>query len=197
MMTPSTTSGVRGRVRSASRPTPSEAEAFEALFERSHRAIFRFARSRVGPDLADEIVADTFATAWRIRHRIAASMAKPESWLFGIASKVIVQHARAEARWLDMCAQTAIQSTDATESTDDEATIGDRLEAQLGASALAAALAKVPRREREPFLLHVLGELPYEEIAEVLNIPIGTVRSRISRSRARLSKQLASRGLLA
>jgi RNA polymerase sigma-70 factor (ECF subfamily) len=58
------------------------------------------------------------------------------------------------------------------------------------AAPLAAALGELSRREREPLLLHVLGGLSYEDVALALSIPIGTVRSRISRASARLAGRL-------
>jgi RNA polymerase sigma-70 factor (ECF subfamily) len=63
----------------------------------------------------------------------------------------------------------------------------DRLDAARLGPPLAAALASLPARARDPFLLHVLADLSYDEIAIALAVPVGTVRSRIARARTRLS----------
>ena len=62
-----------------------------------------------------------------------------------------------------------------------------RADASLLKPALADALAQLSARERDPLLLHVLANLPYEDVAAALDIAPGTVRSRISRARTRLA----------
>lgn len=166
---------------------------FDTLFREMHGPLYAFSRARVGPDHADEIVAESFVTAWRLRERIAASPARPESWLFGIATKVIARHRRAEHRWLGMCADTAKFAPNESDHENDYIEADERSDAARSADRLAAAMKKLPRRELDPLLLHVLGGLPYEEISIVLEIPLGTVRSRISRARANLNRRLGTR----
>jgi RNA polymerase sigma-70 factor (ECF subfamily) len=177
--------------RSSSRPPLLDAAAFHAAFEQLAPNILRYAHARVGPDAAQEVLADTFVEAWRIRARFVDARSNGfESWLIAIATNIIHRYRAAEARWLRMCADTVRAQDLDLPAGDETAPAEHRVDAKQRAARLGAALAHIPRRERDPLLLHVLQELSYEEIAAVLDIPVGTVRSRISRGRARLADRL-------
>jgi len=66
----------------------------------------------------------------------------------------------------------------------------DRIDAHVARERIARALSKLPRRERDPLLLHVLQGMKYDDIARALDVPVGTVRSRISRGRARIAAKI-------
>lgn len=169
---------------SASRADP---DRFRAVFERHHDVVHRYVASRVGSDAADDVVADTFLEAFRTRHRFDASRgtdARP--WLLGIATRRIGRSRGGAARELRRIAELTRRGGAAFESEDHGARTIGRLDASRLGAALRAALDALRLQEREPLLLHVLGELTYEEVALALGIPVGTVRSRISRARARL-----------
>ena len=169
---------------------PSE---FERLFERHHDLVFRYAVSRLGTDGAEDLVGETFLAAFSVRHRFDATRgtdARP--WLLGIATKRIARHRSQERRWLDQCAVTARQDAGEAEPSSDGAV--DRADAARLAPVLARALAQLSARERDPLLLHVLGNLPYDEVAGALGVAPGTVRSRISRARSRLAGILDGAG---
>jgi RNA polymerase sigma-70 factor (ECF subfamily) len=177
--------------RSSTRPPLLDEAAFHDAFERLAPNVLRYAHARVGPDAAPEVLADTFVEAWRARARfVDAGPNGFEAWLIGIATNIVHRYRSAEARWLRMCADTyRLQDLDLPAG--DETTRTDqRIDAKQRAARLGAALARIPRRERDPLLLHVLQELSYEEIGAVLEIPVGTVRSRISRGRARLAERM-------
>ena len=147
-------------------------EAFAVLFDRHFDAIHGYVQRRVGPDLADEIAAETFTRAFDRRRRYDTSREDARPWLLGIAANLLRRHWRSERRRLDAYARSR-----------------DRGHAELSApiaAELAQALKSLPRREREPLLLFAWADLSYEEIAVALGLPLGTVRSRISRARARL-----------
>ncbi|TML40231.1 MAG: RNA polymerase sigma factor [Actinobacteria bacterium] len=150
-----------------------EPEAFAVLFDRHFDAVHGYAQRRVGPDLADEIAAETFTRAFDRRRRYDASREDARPWLLGIAANLLRRHWRSERRRLDAYARSA------------EFEAGGDLAPPVAAE-LAAALRALPRREREPLLLLAWADLSYEEIGVALGVPIGTVRSRISRGRARL-----------
>ncbi len=101
-------------------------------------------------------------------------------WLLGIATNVVHGHQRTERRRYRALAKVAGRPE---EHGDDPADSGDRLDAEALRGPLAAALAGLKRRDRDALLLLAWGELSYEEIAAVLDIPIGTVRSRLNRAR--------------
>lgn len=165
-------------------PAPSDAEpirrslveprAFEAVFERHFDAVHAFAQRRVGPDLADEVAAEAFARAFDRRSRYDASYVDALPWLLGIATNVMRRHWRSERRRLDAYAR----------SVGGPASAGPGGEA---AGELLAAVARLPRAQREVLLLHAWADLSYDEIAQALDVPIGTVRSRLARARARLA----------
>jgi RNA polymerase sigma-70 factor, ECF subfamily len=147
-------------------------EVFAVLFDRHFDAVHGYAQRRVGPDLADEVAAETFTRAFDHRRRYDASRDDARPWLLGIAANLLRRHWRSERRRLDAYAR----SVGAAEG---------ELSGPVGAQ-LVAALRALPRREREPLLLLAWADLSYEQIALALGLPLGTVRSRISRARARL-----------
>ncbi|MCW2974068.1 MAG: polymerase sigma70 factor [Thermoleophilia bacterium] len=170
-----------------------EPSEFERLFERHHDLVFRYAVSRIGTDGAEDLVGESFLAAFSVRHRFdAARGTDARPWLLGIATKRIARHRSSERRWLDQCAVTARQDAADAEPSSDGAV--DRADAARLAPQLASALAQLSSRERDPLLLHVLGNLPYEEVAAALGIAPGTVRSRISRARTRLAGILDGAG---
>jgi RNA polymerase sigma-70 factor (ECF subfamily) len=149
-----------------------EPETFALLFDRHFDAIYGYAQRRVGPDLADEVAAETFTRAFDQRRRYDTSREDARPWLLGIAANLLRRHWRSERRRLDAYARSVAAA---------------RGEASVPVGAeLVAALKSLPRREREPLLLLAWADLSYEQIALALGLPLGTVRSRISRARSRL-----------
>lgn len=160
-------------------------EAFRALFQRHHERLRRYVVSRVGPQAADDVVAESFVVAFQARRRFdPASGTDALPWLLGIATNVLARHRAAERRWVEQCAAQYLEH-DVPAPFEDDA--DERTDAALATHALARAMRRLPLREREPLLLHVFGELSYEDIAATLGVPLGTVASRINRGRARLS----------
>jgi RNA polymerase sigma-70 factor (ECF subfamily) len=165
------------------RRSAGEPGAFEAVFERRFDAVHNFLRRRVGGDLADELAAETFARAFAQRTRFLPRHDSALPWLLGIASNLVGDHRRAERRrW------RALERAAAEPGAPGLPTIAD---AQLDA-VLAGAVARLQVRDRDALLLVAWGELSYEEVAEALAIPLGTVRSRINRARRQLSEQLGA-----
>ena len=161
---------------------------FEQAFSRHHDTIFRYVASRVGSTAAEDVVHDTFEQAFAKRSSFDPTRAdSPLPWLLGIATKRIGRHRNAERRWTQACIAEQSTSTPPSPSDDSHET---QLDANASRTRLALAIAQLPRRERDAFLLHVLGELTYAEVATALEIPVGTVRSRISRGRERLATAL-------
>jgi RNA polymerase sigma-70 factor (ECF subfamily) len=161
-------------------------DAFRVLFDRHNDRVRRYVVSRVGPQAADDVVADAFVAAFRARDRFdsdAGSSAVP--WLLGIATNVLARHRAAERRWYAQCAAAA-RAVEPSPRFEDGADA--RADASDASAQLARYLRQLPRREREPLLLHAVAECSYEDIADLLDVPIGTVRSRISRGRARLTE---------
>jgi RNA polymerase sigma-70 factor (ECF subfamily) len=160
----------------------------EQAFADHYREVFRYLHRRVGDD-AEELAAETFAVAFRTWHRFDAE--RPAApWLYGIATNLLRRRRRDEVRQLRAYARTGVDPVAA--AVDDEA-VG-HADADRARRALAAALAELRPQERDVLLLHAWAELTDEEIASAVGIPVGTVKSRLSRARERLRNRLGPIG---
>jgi RNA polymerase sigma-70 factor (ECF subfamily) len=151
--------------------------AFAEVFDRHFDTVHRFVRRRVGATAAQDVAAETFLRAFESRKRFDTSRPDALPWLFGIAINLLRRHYRDEERQLRAYARSGVDPV-----TGDE-TVDERLDAAAEGPALAAALADLRDEEREVLLLHAWADLDYAAIAEALGVPIGTVRSRLSRAR--------------
>lgn len=149
----------------------------EAAYRQHLPAIVRYLRRRLGDDVAEDAAADVFARALR------AGQAVSLPWLFGIAANVIAERRRSERRRLRAMERLAARTPAAEMPAYARAALDP---------ALVRALRALDRRDRETILLVVWGELTYEQAAEALAVPVGTVRSRISRARRQLSAAVAA-----
>ena len=164
-------------------------EKFAEIFDRHYVALFAFCARRVGAVLADDIVNETLCVAFD-RRRGYATQERPNArpWLMGIAINVMRHDFRRRLR-----EARAFDRLNPKESyPDHELSVVSDFDAIDQMNLVRAALAKVPDQELEALLLSVLDRHTYEQIAEVLQIPIGTVRSRIHRARRHLSDLLAT-----
>ena len=163
-----------------------EPEYFTELFRRHAPYIQRYVVRRLGQDAADDIVAETFLLAFRQRDSYDQARSDARPWLYGIATNLIGHHRRAEIRLYRALARTGADPV--TESFTDR--IDDRVSAGTASRRLAAALARLSAELRDTLLLVAWGDLSYEETATALGVPVGTVRSRISRARSALRRSL-------
>jgi RNA polymerase sigma-70 factor (ECF subfamily) len=163
-----------------------EPEQFTVLFRRHAPHIQRYVARRLGPDAADDIVAETFLLAFRQRDRYDPGRADARPWLYGIATHLIGRHRRAEIRLYRALARTGADPVTAP-FTD---RVDDRVSASRASRQLATALARLPAELRDTLLLAAWSNLSYEEIAAALGVPVGTVRSRLSRARGKLRQAL-------
>lgn len=160
--------------------------AFEAVFLRHASAMHRYVARRGGSSSADDIVAETFTRAFDQRHRYRNEYADARPWLLGIATNVMRHHHRSEATRLRAYAR--LDPEQASDGVDLSAV--SRADADAARSALSNALAKLKRGDRDALLLMAWADLSYEEIGAALEIPVGTVRSRINRARRQLREVL-------
>jgi len=167
-----------------------DADRFALIFDRHFGSIHRFLHRRVGPDLADELASETFAEAFRRRRAYDPRLADVRPWLFGIAVNLLRHHMRTERRRLLAYARSGIDPVldadlESAEARVDAAALGPRL---------ASCLASLRDGDRDVLLLYAWVDLRYEEIAQALGLPIGTVRSRLHRARRRVRELLAATG---
>jgi RNA polymerase sigma factor (sigma-70 family) len=161
-------------------------EVFARLYDRHAADIHRYAARRLGDAVADDITADTFLTAFRHRARFDTGRSSARPWLYGIAANLIGKHRRTELRALRALARTGIDPV--AESWSDR--VDSRVTAQAAHRPLATALAGLSDRDRHVLLLVAWADLSYQEIAEALSIPVGTVRSRLNRARRKVRAAL-------
>jgi RNA polymerase sigma-70 factor (ECF subfamily) len=170
-----------GAVIASSLETPG---VFGAIFDRHGSTLLRFLARRVDPAEAEDLLGEVFRIAFERRSAFERDRASARPWLYGIAANVVAKHHRSEARRF-----RAMARVPAGRPLDEDP--ADRAVAAADAGArwtrVMDAIGALPEAERQVLLLFAWEELSYEEIALALGVPMGTVRSRLSRGRARLA----------
>lgn len=160
---------------------------FAVLFDRHAPRIFRYIARRVGRDIVDDLVAETFVSAFASRRRYDLAYPDARPWLYGIATHVIASHRRHEFRQYRISLALGPEPHQPGHA--------DRIAADVTARSmtetLLAALMALPDADRDVLVLIAWEELTYDEVARALAIPIGTVRSRLHRARAHVRRTLA------
>ena len=160
-----------------------EPDAFAAIFDRHAPHIRRYLARRLGAQVADDLVAETFLTAFDKRQRYDRSRPDARPWLYGIATNLVAQHRRQEARRY----RTAPADTADLDHAD---RVAAEVTAHATRSLLTGALVGLSSEDRDVLLLVAWEQLSYEEVAAALTIPIGTVRSRLHRARRKVREAL-------
>jgi RNA polymerase sigma-70 factor (ECF subfamily) len=161
-----------------------EPDAFDALVERWNPALWRYLRRLVGHD---EDAADTLQEVWLRILRGLPRLRDPtrlRPWLFGIARRALMDRLRREYAGPAADASAA----DHLPAPEPEPGLLDDLDE------LQDELAAMPLLEREVLVLFYLQELPIAQVAEVLAVPLGTVKSRLFRARNLLRDRLEKKG---
>ena len=164
-------------------------EAFGLIYDRHAPTVLRFLGRRVGAKVAEGLLGELFRIAFERRKTFDASRGSALPWLYGIGSNVLLKHRRGEARRLRANARMAA----GLEAADRRAGAA-ALDARVLFPRVAEAIEALPDDERETLLLFAWEELSYQSVAEALELPIGTVRSRLNRARARLRELLEPKG---
>jgi RNA polymerase sigma factor (sigma-70 family) len=162
-----------------------EPELFTVIFDRHYRSVYGYLSRRVGRVIADDLAAETFILAFERRSSYDPRVERALPWLLGIAVNLLAHHHRSEGRQLRAFA--AAGSLEVARSAGASGTPG-----ATASEKLVAALEQLDDYDREALLLYAWGELKYREIADVLGIPVGTVRSRLNRARRKLRQALDS-----
>ncbi|MEV6490936.1 RNA polymerase sigma factor [Actinoplanes sp. NPDC051633] len=168
-----------------------DAAAFGQVFDDHARDVHRHALRTTGSwATAEDVVSLTFYEAWRLRERLLPDGDSLLPWLLGIATNVLRNTRRAARRHSAALARLHIEPVpDFADEVVDRMRDADRL------AAAVAALSRLRPADREVFTLCVWSGLDYAQAAEALGVPVGTVRSRLSRARARL-RDLTERELM-
>jgi RNA polymerase sigma-70 factor (ECF subfamily) len=150
-------------------------EAFETLFHATHRLARKIAHSVVGPQLVDDAVQESYLLVFRKLPQLQDPAAF-RGWL----SRLV----------LHVCYRLARQQSETSDISEQEIPSDDQSEELLSALQLRQALARLTPRDREILILRELLELSYEEVGYALDLPVGTVRSRLHKARQHLAERL-------
>jgi RNA polymerase sigma-70 factor (ECF subfamily) len=175
----------RARIRTG------DQDAFAVLFRAHARQVYNHCFRLAGDwSVAEDCASLVFLEAWRLRDKVEPTGGTLLPWLLGIATHVLHRRRRVARRHqalLERLPPPRVQPDFADE-------LVDRLEDVERMAKVHAVLHRLPRIDREVLALCVWAELDYAAAAEALAIPVGTVRSRLSRARRRLARLAGERG---
>ncbi|GGS38600.1 RNA polymerase sigma factor [Streptomyces griseoviridis] len=170
---------LRARIRAGDR------DAFAELYEEYARPVYNYAYRLTGDwSTAEEVMGDTFLEAWRGRTRLDPDRGALGPWLLGIATNKARNANRGTGRRLAFLARRPAPEPVADFAEES----AGRLDDARRLAAVRQVLGRLRRTEREVLALCVWSGLDYPQAAEALGVPVGTVRSRLSRARARLRR---------
>jgi len=164
------------------RITAGERQALDTLYQRHAQPLFGYLLNLTSDrGLAEEILQDTFVAAWRSAGAFEGR-SSVKTWLFGIARRQA--HNTLRRRNLDVTSDAALDQTPSDEPEPEAKALlnADR-------EAVTSAIERLSAMHREVLLLAFVHELPYSEMAELLEVPLGTVKSRLSNAK-RLLRQI-------
>ncbi|MEM9146932.1 MAG: RNA polymerase sigma factor [Pseudomonadota bacterium] len=159
-----------------------EAAAFERLHRRYYKKLFGFALRLTGRmETAEEVVSDTLMVVWR-KADTFLGQSRPSTWIFGIAYRIAMKARTKGAR-------------DSLHDEIDESHASDRtgpqeIETLFERKRILAALQHLPAEQRAAVELTYYHGYTMAEIAEVLDCPVGTVKTRMFHARAKLRRLL-------
>jgi RNA polymerase sigma-70 factor (ECF subfamily) len=165
-----------------------EPEHFAVIYDRYFIEIYRYVASRLGPDIADDVASETFLVAFGKRDRLDPRRGQVKPWLYGIATILVGQHRRQETRRYRAFSRAGRGLLASAESHDER--VASTVAAERLSAELATALAELAQGDRDALLLAAISELSHQEIALALDIPTGTVGSRLNRARRKLRQAL-------
>jgi len=172
------------------RAAAGETLAFGTIFERHAGAVYNYCFRRTGNWCqAEELTAIVFLEAWRRRGQVVLERDDALPWLLGVATNVLRNLRRSHRRH-----RAALERLPRESVADFAGDVDERLDDERQMRAALRALRKLSRDDQDVLGLCVWEELTYEQAALALGVPIGTVRSRLSRARARLRELTSNPG---
>jgi RNA polymerase sigma-70 factor (ECF subfamily) len=158
-----------------------DANAFETLYRRYARSVFALALRRLGDRMrAEDAVQETFAAIWRSARTYKPHRGGGAPWLYAVARNAIVDRARGRTD----------PPTEPPDAPVDEPGPEERAEASYISWRVHRALEDLPQRERDVIELAYWGGLSQSEVADFLNLPLGTVKTRTRAGLGRLADLL-------
>jgi RNA polymerase sigma factor (sigma-70 family) len=166
-----------------------DSNAVRALYDDHAAGVFAYLARRVGRDLAEDLLAETFRAAIESYATFDATRGNERGWLFGIATNLLRRHWRTERRRL-----LALERSSSTHafSIDPLLAAADRIDAAADADRLLHAIVELPDDDRDLLILSGWERLNSSEIGEALGVAPATVRSRLRRIRLVLQTTIDS-----
>jgi RNA polymerase sigma-70 factor (ECF subfamily) len=162
-----------------------EPECFGVIFDRHASAVHGYCRARTGdPHDAQDLVSVVFLEAWRHRRRVKLHEESALPWLLGVAHRVVLKRHRSTSR--HRAALARLPSVPPEPDPADE--VASRVDDTRRLGALRSALTQLRPGDQEVLARCVWGGLDYASAAVAMGVPVGTVRSRLGRARARLAR---------
>jgi RNA polymerase sigma-70 factor (ECF subfamily) len=166
-----------------------DSQAFGELFDRHHLRVLRHSFRVLGvKEDAEDVTAIVFLEAWRRRRHVRIVNSSLVPWLLVVAHNTISNSLRSRRRYHQMLARLP----EGTHETDPADVITDRLASAQSAAAVRTAFHGLRRQDQEILTLCVLEGFSMADAGQALDIPAGTVKSRLSRAKAKLAEKMTS-----
>jgi RNA polymerase sigma factor (sigma-70 family) len=156
---------------------------FGEIASRHFAEIHGYIARRLGRDLAEDLGSEAFAIAFESRRRYDRTRSDARPWLFGIATNLIRRHRRDEVRKLSAY-QRAVQGIPGVVEEADLTV--DQLDRLSRLADVASGFAKLDPDQRDALYLVAVSELSFQQAADALGVPVGTIHSRVARARREL-----------
>ena len=164
----------------------SDREAFGEIFRRHARAVFAICYWRMGDAaMAEDVTSVVFLEAWRRRDLVVLEQRSALPWLLGVANHTSRNATRSLRRYTQ-----ALKRLDGHRPLPTDDAVIDRIEAETSLKMVNGVVRDLSEQEREIVLLVFWSGLTYEATSVALGVPVGTVRSRVSRTRRKLQLRL-------
>jgi RNA polymerase sigma factor (sigma-70 family) len=164
----------------------SDPEAFGEIFRRHARAVFAICYWRTGDAaMAEDVTSVVFLEAWKRRDMVVLEQRSALPWLLGVANHSSRNATRSLRRY-----SQALKRLDGHRNLHNDDYMIDRLDAEISLNMVNEAARDLTEPEREIVLLVFWSGLSYEAAAVALGVPVGTIRSRVSRTRRKLQLRL-------
>ena len=164
-------------------------EAWEIIVRRRHSRIYNLAYRFTGRfDEAEDLTQEVFLKVYRTLHSYRPDSGALETWIVRVARNHFIDHYRKYKTERTQTAALEDHHEGVVSRTVRVETPGQALDRKETVDRVHRLLALLPEDQREAVILRDLEELTYEEIADLLALPIGTVKSRINRGRIELAR---------
>ena len=169
-------------------------DAYGKIVGRYHGRLYNFIYRFVGDrETAEDIVQETFLRAFRKRDEYRA-IATFSTWLFTIAGNLAKSELRRRKRWRMISAERDEETDTGMELPDESARPDKVAESSIADVQIQNAINSLPNNYRQVILLRDVEGMSYQEISEIVDCPVGTVKSRVNRARLKLQQKLKSEG---